>query len=464
MFFPVVSLLVVMLLGCATKEKNPNLAVFDGGSVKQDEYVARYLKSSKSNPDKKPSLEKLSEFVSGKALATISLLEAKSLKLENDTTFQQSARLGENDILYEAYMMEIASSVITDSIIQKFYNEYSPQYEMKYILRVANDQVSEKFKAASKDTINWLSKKLKSGVSFEELAKKYSQDGSTRSKGGSLGYLIPESLGDDMLRAAMRNMEQHTFSEPIKGLAGYYILYKGQKREVSIPPFEKIKPRIWKSLRRSRRHKIDEIVTAKLKYLEVQKHFKIDEQAINKLKRLAGWKPGIKKYQRLDFDKIEIKDLFSAFARYDGGVILTFELFPSYRRKPRDEEELYENVNALKKKHLFSQHARNLGFTDKPELLEKLIAKRNASLRGHLFDLNIQKRVTDEGDSFGVNSAQKLAEMRKKSKGKFKTARAEYEIFLKDKYNFEYITSNFDGAIEEAEKQAKLQNTNTVPQ
>ena len=455
---------MIILLSCATKEKNPKLAIFDGGSVTQDEYIARYLKSTESKPDDEPTVEKLNEFVSSIALMRISLLEAKSRKLEKDTTYLQSVKLAENSILYEAYMTGVAHSVIADSIIQKFYNEYSPQYEMKYILRVANDKVPAKFKAESKDTINWLYKKLQNGADFEELAKKYSHDGRTKSKGGNLGYLIVESLGDAGLRAAMTDMKKSTFSEPIKGLAGYYILYKGKKRDVPVPPFEEVKERIWNSLIRTRKHEIDEIVNAKLNDLKFRLHFTVDEKAVNKIKRLAGWKPGMIDSERLDFGEIAGKDIFTVIARYDGGFIRAFELFPAHRRKPRDEWGLNENIRGLKKIHLLAQYARELWYLDKPELSGKLTNARNSSLRVALFEIDIQRKVTAGIDSIRANSTLKPAQVRKISQEKFNSAREEYETFLKQKYNFEYISSNFDGAIEQARKQKELQYLGKVEQ
>ena len=87
-------------------------------------------------------------------------------------------------------------------------------------------------------------KELNKGVEFGKIAENYSQDKTTNKKGGDLGWIILESMGDHVVRTVMDTLSDHSYSIPFRGFGGYYILYKGDHREVKVPPFKDIKSKI----------------------------------------------------------------------------------------------------------------------------------------------------------------------------------------------------------------------------
>ena len=74
---------------------------------------------------------------------------------------------------------------------------------------------------------------LQSGVRFSELAKRYSQDSSTASKGGELGWVAPGSLPDELERALM-SLPVGNVSAPVQVGNSIYILQSQGQRQSAL--------------------------------------------------------------------------------------------------------------------------------------------------------------------------------------------------------------------------------------
>ncbi len=65
--------------------------------------------------------------------------------------------------------------------------------------------------------------KLQAGASFEELAKKYSEDPSAP-LGGDLGFVRPEDLAEPAFRDAVRRLSPGQVSEPVRTTYGWHVI------------------------------------------------------------------------------------------------------------------------------------------------------------------------------------------------------------------------------------------------
>ena len=79
--------------------------------------------------------------------------------------------------------------------------------------------------------IKELYKKAKSGADFAELAKKYSDDATTKDKGGELGWFQLDQLKVKEFRAVAETLKVGEVSEPFKTRFGYHILKMNDRRE-----------------------------------------------------------------------------------------------------------------------------------------------------------------------------------------------------------------------------------------
>ena len=87
------------------------------------------------------------------------------------------------------------------------------------------------------DTLNMIRKKALAGEDFAELAKKYSQDTSTKDQGGDLGWMPLEQLQIEAFKNAVDTLKVDEISRPFKTRFGYHVVkLEGKKpaREFSL--------------------------------------------------------------------------------------------------------------------------------------------------------------------------------------------------------------------------------------
>jgi len=69
------------------------------------------------------------------------------------------------------------------------------------------------------------------GASFEEMAKKYSDDQTTKDNGGNLGWFEVDKLQMPEFKEAIKNLKPGEISEPFRTQYGYHIVKLNAKRE-----------------------------------------------------------------------------------------------------------------------------------------------------------------------------------------------------------------------------------------
>ena len=92
----------------------------------------------------------------------------------------------------------------------------------------------------ARDQIDVIHQKLKDGEDFSKLAKTFSEDESSREKGGSLGTLVPQStipeIGDEMTKLTLGEM-----SDVIKSSFGFHIIKLNNKIPSQLATYEEVK-------------------------------------------------------------------------------------------------------------------------------------------------------------------------------------------------------------------------------
>jgi len=451
-------LLFVFLSCSGTKKQNSYLATFKGGNISQNEYIEHYLKSTKYKPKKLPTVENLKKIVSQKALEKIAVQEATAQKLDQDSLYQNIMQSNERRLLSQKFVQtKIIPQVVTDSLITKFYKEFSPQYRMKYIMRPFLLESPKSFMHSQKAQIDKAYRELKNGEKFSKVVEKYSQDITTNKKGGDLGWMIRESMGDEALRKVFDTLSQFTYSKPFKGYGGYYILYKGEKREVKVPPLKSIKQKIWKTLYHSRLAFVNKTIEDKFSELSKKYNYKTDERAIKQIL------DKLNKYSKDNTDA-SYSDLLNGFtdkkkqtilATYANGVITVKELFVDRKRAPTNKQEFLERLKNIAKQHLFAKYAKETGLLNEPELKEQLTQMKTSLLRTILYQNMVKNKVNKVLNEKGTLKGE--AKIREKTKIE-NSLRTKFENDLKSKYNFKFIKQNFDDALKKALKKKKFMN------
>jgi len=459
----VITLILTVNIFLSCKQDDVKIATFDGGDVRLNEYLDLYLLSTESKPDKFPDEENLKHLVLRIAIEKMYVLEAKSRKLESDSFFIAGYSKILNNVLYSEYIRrEIAAPIVTDSLVRRFYDHYSPQYKMYYIKRPLSPNADEELIQSQNDTINHVYNLLESGESFEEVAKRFSQDTKTRSKGGYIGNMIAESFSDPVIREVMVNLDPFTYSKPIKSNDRYYILYKGEKLEVTVPPFEKAEGGIRRSLYQTYGDDIEKSLKNRFDYLKNKYHYIVDDQHVKDINKKAEKKVS-KKYIIIDYHLLSQEDKKSIVARYDSGEIRVIELFARGHKRPGNIYEFRERLDIIARFHLVGKHALELGYDKLPELQPKINNVFEKYISAVLYKYNIKDVIKNKIDSLvtiektgknfnNVSSSLEDEKMiiRRETKPKF-------DEMLKEKYNFRFVTENFPDAIAKAKKRKEIQ-------
>ncbi len=198
----------------------------------------------------------------------------KKSKFNQDPKLQLKIAQYQENLLQEAYISDRIANKINDDAITAKYNEIvqklsgKKEVHLKHIL-VANQEQAQKI-------LQELNQKGKK-ITFEELAKKYSEDQSNASQGGDLGYVITDNLDKDFANT-VGNLKKNQVSSPIHTRFGWHIIKLAESREVVIPKLEEIKTNIKEELIREATDKIFKDILGKAK-IEIVVPLKSDTKA-----------------------------------------------------------------------------------------------------------------------------------------------------------------------------------------
>ena len=87
------------------------------------------------------------------------------------------------------------------------------------------------------ETLRQIRERVLAGESFEEMAKEYSQDETTKEMGGDLGWLPPDQLQIEAFKSAIDTLQTDEITRPFKTQFGYHIVRlegRREAREVSL--------------------------------------------------------------------------------------------------------------------------------------------------------------------------------------------------------------------------------------
>lgn len=127
---------------------------------------------------------------------------------------------------------------LSDNEIEKYYkDEISGEVKASQILIIPSvsddadeDEIAEAEAQALK-TAKTVIKKLNDGEDFAKLAKKYSNEEATATKGGDLGYFELDEMVDEFSNAVKELKVKEYTKEPVKSQFGYHIILKTAEKD-----------------------------------------------------------------------------------------------------------------------------------------------------------------------------------------------------------------------------------------
>lgn len=182
-------------------------------------------------------------------------------KLGDGAGFADRMAYWKRRALREAYFEKSIQSTITDAEAKKLYDAQAAkakgglQIRARHILVKTEEKAKEVFELIAHDG------------DFVELAKKHST-GPSAPQGGDLGFFGPGQMVPEFQKAAFA-LKKGEVSMPVKTKFGWHIIKVEDRRESSMPTFDKLKSRIVQHLARVKTRQIttDMRKSAKVEYL-----------------------------------------------------------------------------------------------------------------------------------------------------------------------------------------------------
>ena len=209
------------------------------------------------------------------------LLAQKALKdgLQNSDEYKRRVRYYQYKALRDAYFFDKIAPKVTEAEIRKVYEQEAKKVKPVERVRARHILVSTKEEAEK------VLKELKAGAKFEDLARKYSKDGS-KEFGGDLGYFTYEEMVPEFSKAVFA-LKVGEVSKPVKTDYGWHIIKLEDRKKVGMAPYETVKEGIRTLLLR---RKVQEEVArlsknAKIEFLDPELK-KMNEEAKKRIQQM----------------------------------------------------------------------------------------------------------------------------------------------------------------------------------
>ena len=157
--------------------------------------------------------------------------EAKRQKLDQDKKVKSLVKQGIKDMVVKEFIQQKLKDKIkvTEEEARRYYQQNRQMFvwDDEYV-RISHIFTQDMADAALVDII------LKEGNKFEDVALRNSEDGSTKEKGGDLGFLRIQALPPEIAEFALKH-KQGEISPPIQTSYGYEIIRVTDRRGKGSP-------------------------------------------------------------------------------------------------------------------------------------------------------------------------------------------------------------------------------------
>lgn len=222
----IVSLLsIVLSLPLVSQNGDAVLMKVGKTDVRVSEFKYIYEKNNGNNADY--SDKNLSEYLDLYTKFKLKVEKAKELKL--DTI---GALMSELD----GYRKQLASSYlidkeVTDFLLHELYTRTKEDVMFSHIFIPVQEGSPKAVIDEAKNKLMTVKTKISSGMSFEDAAKEYSQDKTTASKGGNMGFFTAKlPSGFYALESAIYTLQPGQVSDVVESRIGYHLVRVLEKR------------------------------------------------------------------------------------------------------------------------------------------------------------------------------------------------------------------------------------------
>lgn len=185
-----------------------------------------------------------------KSAVTVTDAEINNYYNQHKAKFKQPARVDVDYVVLTPALLNQQQAAVTDAELKVAYaqlvekHKKDAQLQVKQILISTESRKPEQAKALADEAFA----KIKSGMSFADAAKKYSDDTTSKAKGGEVAY-AEGSFGGEFDAAVKASKGQ--VSQPVKTQFGYHIIVADHVATPA-PAFETVKDQLAADLQKNK--------------------------------------------------------------------------------------------------------------------------------------------------------------------------------------------------------------------
>jgi peptidyl-prolyl cis-trans isomerase C len=189
--------------------------------------------------------------------------DQQSQVLDDLITMQVMAAQGvkdglESDPDTKAQLGLLHMRVLADAESQKFVKSQTPsdadlhaEYETAISQMDKTEYHARHILVASKEQAEQISKKLKGGAKFEDVAKAQSTDTGSKNNGGDLGWFTTSRMVKPFADA-VKGLKKGELSPPVQTQYGWHVIQLEDTRDAAPPPFDQVKPQLTDAVMRKK--------------------------------------------------------------------------------------------------------------------------------------------------------------------------------------------------------------------
>jgi peptidyl-prolyl cis-trans isomerase C len=160
--------------------------------------------------------------------------EAVKDGLNSQKDVQEQLETAKRKIMVRAFINAKTEKLVSDKDVKAEYDTLVKEARGKKEIRARHILVDKE------DTAKDVLKKLEDGAKFDDLAKEYSNDPGSKSRGGDLGYFGEGAMVDAFEKAAFA-LDEGELSKPVETSFGWHIIKLEDKRSLKIESFMQLK-------------------------------------------------------------------------------------------------------------------------------------------------------------------------------------------------------------------------------
>jgi peptidyl-prolyl cis-trans isomerase SurA len=223
-FIPFALLIGLTFCSCAPEHSNIVLSKFDDQNVTMGEFEKAYLKNSNdSTVAQEDSIAELKNFLNVYTQFRMKLADAKSKGFEHDPELNKEM----NDYKDKIGITLFLNDKIVTPGIKKLYNRRKYELRVSHIMFRTDSADAEKVKALANAVLD----SIKHGASFEEMAKKHSEDMYSKMRGGDINYVTAGELPSGFEDAMYSDSVGQVYPKVVRSPYGFHIIKVTDKKK-----------------------------------------------------------------------------------------------------------------------------------------------------------------------------------------------------------------------------------------